>query len=133
MFLECRSHHLRGCVISTDQGLSMLIRYLTAILLIVWTHASIAQEAPRHKIGWLKVQSSNHAPEELISFIDGLRAHGHVQGKTFDIEERYAEGDPNKLHRLVDELIGLQVTLPPASPSWTQRTAPRKQCRLSHA
>src|ERR1700750_1957375 len=87
-----------------------LIRFLASLfVLVALAHTSSAQDAPRHKIGWLKVQSRTHAPEELKSFVDGLRAHGHIQGTTFDIEERYADGDSSQLQRLVAELVSLGV------------------------
>jgi putative ABC transport system substrate-binding protein len=87
-----------------------LIRCLTAgIFLFALAHASAAQDAPRHKIGWLKIQGSTHSPEELKAFVDGLRSHGHIEGRTFDIEERYADGDSTQLHRLVSELVTLGV------------------------
>ena len=87
-----------------------LIRCLIAgSILFAFAHESAAQDAARHKVGWLKIQGSTHSPEELKSFVDGLRSHGHVVGKTFDIEERYADGDTTQLHRLVTELVGLNV------------------------
>jgi putative ABC transport system substrate-binding protein len=87
-----------------------LIRCLIAgVLLFALAHSSAAQDAPRHKVGWLKVQGSTHSPEELQSFVEGLRSHGHIAGKTFEIEERYADGDTTQLHRLVTELVGLNV------------------------
>jgi len=88
-----------------------LIRYLTCFFVLVaaLAHPSSAQDAPGHKIGWLKVQSRAHAPEELKSLVDGLRAHGHIEGTTFVIEERYAEGDATQLQRLVSELVSLGV------------------------
>ena len=71
-----------------------LIRCFAAgIFLLALALTSAAQDPPRHKIGWLKVQSRTHAPEELKSFVEGLRARGHIEGTTFNIEERYADGD----------------------------------------
>ena len=88
-----------------------LIRCLAAgvLLLVTLSQAIASQDAPRHKIGWLKMQSKAHSPEELKSFVDGLRAHGHVEGTTFVIEERYADGDTTQLQRLATELVSLGV------------------------
>jgi putative tryptophan/tyrosine transport system substrate-binding protein len=89
-----------------------LICGLAAVLALgALAEPSAAQNEPRHKIGWLKIQGKSHAPEELASFIAGLREHGYIEGTTFEIEERYADGDSSRLQPLVVELMNAGVKI----------------------
>jgi putative ABC transport system substrate-binding protein len=70
-----------------------------------------SQDANPRKIGWLEVQAEGHAPERLRSFISGLRSLGQMQGKTFEIEARHANGDRSLLQPLADSLVRAGVAV----------------------
>jgi putative ABC transport system substrate-binding protein len=63
------------------------------------------------KIGWLKIQDSNHTPGQLREFIDGLRALGLEENTDFVMEYRFANGDASRLSDLANELIRAGVDL----------------------
>ena len=96
------------------------LRCLAALLVLAaLVGPAAALNAQRPKIGWLKLQSRAHAPDELKAFIAGLAAQGQVQGKSFDLEERYADGDPSRLQPLVAELVaaGARVIVATSQPA----------------
>src|SRR4026207_1287673 len=45
--------------------------------------------------------------EGLRAFHDGLRALGHIEGRTYRLEARYSEGMPARLPILAAELVAL--------------------------
>src|SRR5882724_10973338 len=64
-----------------------------------------AQQTWPLRIGWLSM-----APHPFISsFRAGLRDLGYVEGQSVVIDERYAEGQPDRLPWLVRELIAHRV------------------------
>jgi putative ABC transport system substrate-binding protein len=79
-----------------------------------WAEAT----APR-KIGWLKIQDKDHTPTQLEAFRDGLRALGQVEGQSFAIEARFADGDRGRLPSLTEDLVqaGVSVILATSQPS----------------
>jgi putative ABC transport system substrate-binding protein len=72
-----------------------------------WPLASHAQES-RPRIGALSINSAQGDAKVTASFVDGLRALGYVEGRTVDIDFRYADGDPSRLTPLAQELIALK-------------------------
>jgi hypothetical protein len=49
-----------------------------------------AQQSGRvPKIGWLKIQDRQHTPGQLRAFRDGMRALALVEGRDYEIEERW--------------------------------------------
>jgi putative ABC transport system substrate-binding protein len=67
--------------------------------------AGEAQQAGSLRIGWLST-----APHPFISaFRAGLRDLGYVEGQNLVIEERYAEGQPNRLPELARELVTRRI------------------------
>src|SRR6266487_2570867 len=64
-----------------------------------------AQQTRPLRIGWLSM-----APHPFISsFRAGLRDLGYVEGQSVVIDERYAEGQPDRLPGLVWDLIARRV------------------------
>jgi hypothetical protein len=59
-------------------------------------------------------------------FQQGLREHDYIEGQTIQFEFRSAEGKPNLLRGLADELVRLKVDIIVAS----QTPAPRQGRRL---
>jgi putative tryptophan/tyrosine transport system substrate-binding protein len=82
--------------------------------------AARAQSAhPLPKIGWLKIQSRQHTPDQLKAFREGMNALGLVEGRDFALEERYADGDESQLPSLATELIdsGVAIIVATSQPS----------------
>jgi putative ABC transport system substrate-binding protein len=76
-----------------------------------WPLAAQAQQPERlARIGYLGLTS---AAQQVYGGSDafriGLRDLGYVEGRNLDIEFRFAEGDANRLPRLVAELVALNV------------------------
>ena len=91
---------------------------------VVWplagpTTLAWAEVAKPRKIGWLKIQDKNHTPGQFKAFLDGLRALGQIEGQSFEIEARYADGDRARLPALAEELVqaGVSVILATSQPS----------------
>src|SRR6516164_8061916 len=49
-----------------------------------------------------KAQPYGHA------FLDGLRALGWIEGRNIAIEQRFAEGEDDRLPAIVDEILGMR-------------------------
>jgi putative tryptophan/tyrosine transport system substrate-binding protein len=65
--------------------------------------AALAQSARPARVGWL---SYLPAPDPALALLnEGLRALGHVEGKTYVPIARYAGNDFTRLPALVDELV----------------------------
>ena len=80
-------------------------------------HAQQPKQLP--KIGWLKIQGRQHTPDQLQAFREGMRALELVEGRDYEIEERYADGDEARLPNLATELLkaGVSVILATSQPS----------------
>src|SRR5512147_79388 len=69
--------------------------------------ATLAQRTQGiHRIGFLSPTSPGARD---IAFVTGLRALGYIDGQNVSIELRFAEGHPERLPGLVDELVRLKV------------------------
>ena len=93
-------------------------------LLVIFFLANVcvaqAQEAGKiPRIGYLRAEKP---PDNYIEgFRQGLREHGYVEGKNIIVEYRWADGNEDKLHSLVAELISLKLDLlVTSSPAATQ-------------
>jgi putative ABC transport system substrate-binding protein len=69
-----------------------------------WPLAARAQQ-PRPRIAILSINSARSESKVVAAFVDGLRTLGYVEGRTVDIDARFAEGDPARLTPLAQELI----------------------------
>ena len=77
--------------------------------LLVAPRAAQAQRAERiYRIGFVSPTSPG---VRNIAFLHGLRELGYVQGQNVTVEMRFAEGQPERLPGLVEELIRLKVDL----------------------
>ena len=77
-----------------------------------WPGAARAQVAKaRSKVGWLKIQHKDHTPGQLTAFLDGLRALGQIEGRSFEIEARYADGERARLPLLAESLVQAEVSV----------------------
>jgi putative ABC transport system substrate-binding protein len=62
----------------------------------------------RPRIGFLDINSAASDTLHLAAFRDGLQRLGYVEGRTADIDYRYADGDTEKLAALAQELVQLK-------------------------
>ena len=63
-----------------------------------------------YRIGFLW-DSPNAFLDALEAFRQGLRELGYVEGRTITIEYRWAEGKPERMRELAEELVRLKVDL----------------------
>ncbi len=71
-----------------------------------WPPALFAQAARKVLIGVLVPET----PEPfLAAFREGMRAHGYVEGRDMRLELRSAQGKPDRLPGLAQELVGMKV------------------------
>jgi putative tryptophan/tyrosine transport system substrate-binding protein len=89
--------------------MKILVCLLATVLL---TTASLV-EAQRPKsvptIGYLSVLSPSSDSTRIEAFRQGLRELGYVEGQSFAIESRYAEGKLKRLPDLAGDLVRLKV------------------------
>ena len=78
--------------------------------------AQPAARVPRVGVLWFGTSSTPPSPQSMPRFRARLVALGHVEGKTFTIEERFAERDMARLHALAREFVasGVDVIVTPA-------------------
>jgi ABC-type uncharacterized transport system substrate-binding protein len=87
---------------------------LCAMLLALCQSAEAQQPAGKvPRIGFLTNGSASDpaAALRLDAFRQGLRDLGYIEGKTIIIDSRYAEGKPERLPELAEDLVGLKVEL----------------------
>jgi putative ABC transport system substrate-binding protein len=76
-----------------------------------WPLPAPAQQTVRRpRIGVL-IYSTPERDPNTQSFLRGMRELGYVEGKTIDIEYRFAEGKPERLAGLAAELVRLKPNL----------------------
>src|SRR6266550_1033098 len=78
--------------------------------------AAAQQSGNLHRIGFLW-DGPAVFPDALEAFRQGLRDLGYVEGRNITIEYRWAEGKPERMHELAEELVGLgvEVIIAPSS------------------
>src|SRR5215831_17138952 len=67
------------------------------------------QRASLYRIGFLGTTSAPEFADRIEAFRAGLRDLGYVENKNIVIEFRWAEGDPQRLPKLADELVRSKV------------------------
>jgi putative ABC transport system substrate-binding protein len=76
----------------------------------VWSSGLLAQQRAKiARIGYLSGVSQQQAARFVEAFRQRLQELGYVDGQTIVIEQRWAEGDRNRLPRLATELVDLRV------------------------
>jgi putative tryptophan/tyrosine transport system substrate-binding protein len=78
---------------------------------VAWPLAARAQQPGRvYRIGFLW-----HGPDEFLdaleAFRQGLRDLGYVEGRNIVVEYRWAEGKPERMREMAEELVRLQVDI----------------------
>src|SRR2546428_5068105 len=86
-------------------GLLVILALAAAVPL-----ATVAQPAGKgHKIGLRHSSSATAMARNFEAFTQGLRELGYIEGQTITIEQRYADGRPERLSALAAELATLHV------------------------
>jgi putative tryptophan/tyrosine transport system substrate-binding protein len=81
-----------------------------AASLVLAPLAAEAQSAGKiYRIGYLSGNPQADPQEAIEAFIEALRNFGFVEGRNLAIEHPYADGDFDRLQRLVEELIQHKV------------------------
>ena len=83
-----------------------------------WPLMARAQVSPgRPLIAWLSGGAQPGSSVFVDAFLQGMREHGYVEGRNFDIMYRFADGYVDRLPALAEELVRLHpnVILAPAS------------------
>ena len=88
--------------------------------------AAEAQQAGKApQIGYLAVlpRAAPLFQQNRQAFLEGMREHGYTEGQTIAIEWRFADGRPERLPDLADELVRLKVDLIVAEATAASRAA----------
>jgi putative ABC transport system substrate-binding protein len=79
---------------------------------IAWPLAARAQAPGRRPlIAILNLNSASSVSPRLRGFLQAMRDAGYVEGRDFDIAERYADGHDERLPALAEELSRLKPSL----------------------
>jgi putative tryptophan/tyrosine transport system substrate-binding protein len=76
-----------------------------------WSLAAFGQasdKSPR-RIGYIGASSPSAVARNLGAFLDGMRAHGYVEGPDIEIDYRWAEGHIERLPTLAQELVRSKI------------------------
>ena len=87
----------------------ILFWLLATLLLITVSYAEAQQPKKVPRIGVLFAATPSASSERLRAFRQGLRERGYVDEKDILIEQRYAEGNLDRLLALAAELVHLKV------------------------
>ena len=82
---------------------------LALSLALVPLAADAQQPGKVYRIGYLSGNPQANTQEAIEAFIDAMRDFGFVEGRNLAIERRYADGNYDRLQRLVEELIQYKV------------------------
>ena len=88
-----------------------LIVTLTLGILAAPLAADAQQAGKVYRIGFLASASPSVSQPFLGAFRDGLRELGYVDGQNVIIEQRWAEGAPDRLSDVAAELVRMRVDL----------------------
>jgi len=83
------------------------IRFLGGAAAFAPLAARAQQVIKRPLVAWLGGGSRQVATRNLNAFLEGLREHGHEDGKNIDIVYRWADGDMSRFPTLAKELVAL--------------------------
>jgi putative tryptophan/tyrosine transport system substrate-binding protein len=89
-------------------ALSTMVLALCSLLLAPSFPAQAQQPKKIPRLGFLW-DSPAVFPDAIEAFRKGLRELGYVEGRTIAIEYRWAEGKPDRMRELAEELVRLKV------------------------
>jgi putative ABC transport system substrate-binding protein len=70
-----------------------------------------AQQSAAPVVGFFSSASPDQYSDRLRTFREGLKEEGYIEGQNVQIEYRWAEGENDRLPRLVADLVRRQVTV----------------------
>ena len=76
-----------------------------------WPIAARAQQPPKPTIGYLGPNSRSLDGRRLVAFLERLRDLGWIEGRTIDIEYRWAEGRNDHLAEFAAEFVQRKVNI----------------------
>ncbi len=82
---------------------------------LAWTRVVVAQSKPPVLIGWLSFSSRESGARSLAALKEGLAALGWKEGSQIVIEERWADGQDDRLASFTQELAAKKLALIVAS------------------
>src|SRR5260370_13132750 len=85
---------------------------------VAWPVASHAQVSPKRPlVAWLSGGAHAASLGFVDAFLQGMRDHGYMEGRDFDIVYRFADGYAERLPALAEELVRLKpnIILAPAT------------------
>lgn len=80
-----------------------------AVCVAIASRAAGAQPRALRRIGYVGNGNAGTTSTQLEAFRLGLRELGWIEGQTVAIEYRWAEGRPDRIRALVDELVAARV------------------------
>jgi putative ABC transport system substrate-binding protein len=87
-------------------------RSFVVALAAAWCATTVlAQRSKPPRIGLLRTTSQDHRDPGAAGLRTGLRELGYVEGRTIDIEYRWADGRPDHVPRLAADLVRAQVAV----------------------
>jgi ABC-type uncharacterized transport system substrate-binding protein len=85
------------------------VRLLLTVLLFTVCPAEAQQQKKIPRIGYLTTASLSAFATRTEAFRQGLRELGYIERKNILIEYRYADGKPDRVPALADELVRMKV------------------------
>jgi putative tryptophan/tyrosine transport system substrate-binding protein len=78
---------------------------------VAWPFAARAQSAKMPTVGFLGPLSRSTQSEWTAAFVQRVREHGWIEGRTVVIEYRWAEGRSERFAEIAAEFVGLKVNV----------------------
>ena len=78
-----------------------------------WPFAAFGQASDKRpqRIGYISASSPAATAQNLVAFLEGMRAHGYAEGRDIEIDYRWGEGDIKRLPTLAEELVRSKIGL----------------------
>src|SRR5262249_48317694 len=78
-----------------------------------WPFAAFGQASDKRprRIGYISASSPTAAAQNVVAFLEGMRAHGYVEGRDIEIDYRWGEGHVERLPTLAKELVRSKIDL----------------------
>src|SRR5215510_970040 len=91
------------------RSIGLNIAFILSLFMALRT-AEAQQPTKVHRIGWLSGGTPPSGPNASIGALQqGLRDLGYIEGQNLVIEQRWAEGNAERLPALAAELVRLRV------------------------